>query len=44
MISFGDGFYVMNHPDDPEIYLSESQGGNVVRTDMRTREQQLVVP
>ncbi|HVF66806.1 MAG TPA: hypothetical protein VM914_04035 [Pyrinomonadaceae bacterium] len=44
MISFGDGFYVLNHADDPELYLSESQGGNVVRTDMRTREQQLVVP
>ncbi|HEX8560155.1 MAG TPA: hypothetical protein VF668_18810 [Pyrinomonadaceae bacterium] len=44
MVSFGDGFYVLNHPDDPDLYLSESQGGNVVRTDMRTREQQLVVP
>ncbi|HEX8282385.1 MAG TPA: hypothetical protein VF588_03480 [Pyrinomonadaceae bacterium] len=44
MISFGDGFYALNHPDDPDLYLSESQGGNVVRTDMRTREQQLVVP
>ena len=44
MISFGDGFYVLNHPEDPDLYLSESQGGNVVRTDMRTREQQLVVP
>jgi photosystem II stability/assembly factor-like uncharacterized protein len=44
MISFGDGFYVFNHPDDPDLYLSESQGGNLFRTDMRTREQQLVVP
>jgi photosystem II stability/assembly factor-like uncharacterized protein len=44
MISFGDGFYVLNHADDPDLYLSESQGGNLVRTDMRTREQQLVVP
>ncbi len=44
MISFGDGFYVFNHADDPDLYLSESQGGNIVRTDMRTREQQLVVP
>lgn len=44
MISFGDGFYVLNHPDDPELYISESQGAKVVRTDMRTREQQLVVP
>jgi photosystem II stability/assembly factor-like uncharacterized protein len=44
MISFGDGFYAMNHPDDPELYLTESQSGNVVRTDMRNREQQAVDP
>src|SRR5918997_408641 len=44
MISFGDGFFVLNNADDAELYLSESQGGNVVRTDMRTREQQLIVP
>ncbi len=44
MLSFGDGFYVLNNADDAELYLSESQGGNVVRTDFRTREQQLVVP
>ncbi len=44
MVSFGDGFKVINHPDDPEIYLSLSQGGNIVITDMRTREQQLVKP
>ena len=44
MVSFGDGFFAINHADDPELYLTESQGGNIVRTDMRTREQQLVVP
>src|SRR5256714_2934822 len=44
MISFGDGFWVLNSADDPDLYLSESQCGNIVRTDMRTREQQLVVP
>ncbi|HEV2762885.1 MAG TPA: hypothetical protein VGV38_07820, partial [Pyrinomonadaceae bacterium] len=44
MVSFGDGFYAINHADDPDLYLTESQGGNIVRTDMRTREQQLVVP
>jgi photosystem II stability/assembly factor-like uncharacterized protein len=44
MISFGDGFFAINHADDPDLYLTESQGGNIVRTDMRTREQQLVVP
>ncbi len=44
MVNFGDGFYIINHPDDPEIYISESQGGSIVRTDMRTREQQEVNP
>jgi len=44
MVSFGDGFYTLNHPDDPELYISESQGGGIVRTDMRTREQQAVSP
>jgi hypothetical protein len=44
MVSFGDGFYVINHPDNPELYLSESQGGDIVWTDFRTREQQQVNP
>ena len=44
MLSFGDGFHVMSHPDDPDLLLSESQGGNLLRTDLRTREQQLVSP
>lgn len=44
MVNFGDGFHVLNHPDDPDLYLSESQGGNIVRTDFRTREQQSVTP
>jgi photosystem II stability/assembly factor-like uncharacterized protein len=44
MVNFGDGFHVINHPDDPDVYLSESQGGNIVRTDMITREQQSVSP
>ena len=44
MVSFGDGFYVINNPDDPEVYISESQGGNILRTDFRTREQQEVNP
>jgi photosystem II stability/assembly factor-like uncharacterized protein len=44
MTAFGDGFKVLNHPDDPELYLSLSQGGNITRTDMRTREQQSIRP
>ena len=43
-ISGGDGFHVVNHPDDPELFLSENQGGGIVRTDWRTREQQDVSP
>ncbi|MEP6570652.1 MAG: hypothetical protein ABJC10_12845 [Acidobacteriota bacterium] len=44
MVSFGDGFYILNSSDDPELYISESQGGNILRTDFRTREQQAVNP
>ncbi len=44
MISFGDGFYGIAHPDKPDVYLTESQGGSVVSTDMKNREQQTVVP
>jgi len=44
MVSFGDGFHIVVHPTNDEYFLSESQGGNIVRTDMRTREQQVVSP
>ena len=44
MVSFGDGFFAIAHPDNPKLFLTESQGGVVVRTDMRNREQQRVVP
>jgi len=44
MISFGDGFHIVVHPKNHELFLSESQGGNIMRTDMRTREQQTVSP
>ncbi len=44
MISFGDGFFAIAHPDDSDLFLTESQGGNVVRTNMKNREQQFVVP
>src|SRR5215216_4753657 len=44
MVSFGDGFYSLNHADDPELYLTESQGGSIVRTDFRNREQQSITP
>ena len=44
MVSFGDGFYVINNSDEPDVYISESQGGNILRTDFRTREQQEINP
>jgi photosystem II stability/assembly factor-like uncharacterized protein len=43
-VSGGDGFHVVQHLDQPWLYLSESQGGGIVRTDLRTREQQDVSP
>ncbi|HSF17011.1 MAG TPA: glycosyl hydrolase [Vicinamibacteria bacterium] len=39
MVSFGDGFHIVSHPDDPELFLSEYQGGGLYRTDMKTRDQ-----
>lgn len=44
MVSFGDGFFSIQHADNPDLFLTESQGGNVYRTDMKTREQQYVTP
>ena len=38
MVSFGDGFFIVRHPEDPHLFLSEYQGGGIQRTDMRTRE------
>src|SRR5215831_1967871 len=43
-VSGGDGFHVVQHLDQPWLFLSESQGGGIVRTDLRTREQQDVSP
>jgi photosystem II stability/assembly factor-like uncharacterized protein len=44
MVSYGDGFYATTHPDDPDLFLTESQGGSLMLTNMRTREQQSVSP
>ncbi len=44
MVSFGDGFYMVANAHDPDLYLSESQAGAIVRTDMRTRQQISVSP
>ncbi|MBV9406991.1 MAG: hypothetical protein JO211_16705, partial [Acidobacteriaceae bacterium] len=44
MVSFGDGFHVVVKADDPDITLSENQGGGIVKTDMRTTEQRDASP
>jgi len=44
VITGGDGFYALSDPDNPDIFLSESQGGRIVRTDLRTGEQRAVGP
>ena len=39
----GDGFWAAQHPNDPNIIWGESQGGNVVRRDLRTGENVRIV-
>ena len=41
LVSYGDGYYQTSHPEDPDLIVSESQGGWIFRTDMRTLEQQV---
>ncbi len=44
MMSFGDAYWVVPHPETIDLFLSESQAGGIVRTDMRTRQQIDVSP
>ncbi len=44
MVSFGDGFHVVVNQDDPDLVLSENQGGGIVLTNLRTTEQRDVSP
>lgn len=44
MVSFGDGFHALANPGRPDEILTESQGGNILITNMRTSEQQSVTP
>lgn len=44
LVSYGDGYYQTSHPDDPDFIVSESQGGMIWRTQMRTLEQQDISP
>lgn len=38
MVTGGDGFYAQQHPKEPWVVWTESQGGNVQRTNLRTGE------
>jgi photosystem II stability/assembly factor-like uncharacterized protein len=42
-VSGGDGYFAIINLDNPDLYLSESQGGGVVSTDMRLAEQQSAI-
>ncbi len=44
MMSFGDAYFVVPHPTQVDLFLSESQAGGIVRTDMTTRQQIDVSP
>ncbi|MBI5283004.1 MAG: hypothetical protein HY858_15065, partial [Candidatus Solibacter usitatus] len=44
MVSFGDGFHAYSRPGDPDIVISESQGGSIILQDLRSGEQQSVSP
>jgi photosystem II stability/assembly factor-like uncharacterized protein len=44
MMSFGDAYFVVPHHEQVDLFLSESQAGGIVRTDMRTRQQVDVSP
>lgn len=40
----GDGFYAMIDPTDPNTVYGESQGGDIVRYDVRTGEEKTIKP
>jgi hypothetical protein len=44
IVSFGDGFYAWTHPDDPDLFLTESQGGSLVLQDYRSGNQISAAP
>ena len=44
MMSFGDAYWVVPHPTITDLFLSESQAGGIMRTDMTTRQQIDVSP
>lgn len=39
MFSFGDAYWVVPHPTDDNIFISEAQGGAIFRTNLANRQQ-----
>ena len=44
MVSTIVGFNTLNETEDPDIILSQTPGGTLLRTDLRTRDQQSIGP
>ena len=44
MMSFGDAYFVVPHPEKEDVFLSEYQGGGIMRTDISTGQQVEVNP
>lgn len=44
IVSFGDGFFAWTHPDDPDLFLTESQGGSLVLQDFKSGNQIAAAP
>lgn len=44
MVNPYTGFNSLSETDDPDVILTEQPGGGLLRTDLRTREQQVVGP
>ncbi|MCS7312100.1 MAG: hypothetical protein NZ742_04205, partial [Acidobacteria bacterium] len=44
LVSYGDGFHVAIHPKNPDLYLTEFQGGGILRTELSKARQQDASP
>ena len=43
-IQYGDGYYAVSHPDDPDLFLSDYQAGGIQATNLKTYEQREASP
>jgi len=44
LVSYGDGFHVVIHPRNPDLLLTEFQGGGILRTELSKARQQDASP